>query len=83
MAEFNREDTYIKVIDIVALKLSIDKNTITKEATFQDLGADSLNMVEIVMRLEEVFGIEIDDDSAEKFTDLRQAIDYIHSKRTK
>jgi len=83
MAEFSREDTRAKVIDIVAQKLSIDKKTIAEDSTFQDLGADSLDMVEIVMRLEEVFGIEIDDDAAEKFSDLRQSVDYINGKRTK
>lgn len=83
MTVFDRGDTYAKVVDIVANKLHVDKNSITKESTFQQLGADSLGMVEIMMKLEETFGVEIEDSAAEKLTGLREAVDYVHGKRTK
>jgi len=83
MASFDREDTYAKLVDAVAQKLSIDKNSIGRASSFQDLGADSLDMVEIIMRLEELFGIEIDDADAEKLADVEQTVNYIHTKRTK
>ena len=57
MATFDRADTYNKVVDIIIQKLKIEKNTVTPSATLQDLGADSLDMVEIIMKLEEQFGI--------------------------
>jgi len=83
MAEFDKTDTYEKIVEVVVKKLSLDPSEITKEATFQDLGADSLDMFEILTRLQEVFGIEIDDDAADNITSLREAVEYIHSRRTK
>ena len=83
MTVFDRGDTSTKVVDIVAQKLHIDKNSITQDSTFQELGADSLGMVEIMMKLEETFGVEIEDDAAEKLTNMREVVDYIQSKRTK
>jgi len=66
-----------KVIGIVTDKLSINREVVKKSYSFDDLGADSLDMVEIVMKLEEVFGIEINDDDAEKLTGVEQVVDYI------
>lgn len=83
MAGFDRADTSNKVIDIVAQKLKIDKNTITPISTLQDLGADSLDLVEIVMRLEEVFGIEINDEDAEKLHNINDVVEYVQKIRTK
>ena len=83
MAEFDRQDTLNKVIVIVADKLSIDKNTIQGPATLQDLGADSLDLVEIIMKLEEQFGIEIDDEKAEQLKNVFDVVDYVHLLRTK
>ena len=80
---FERNDTYNNVVDVVAKKLSIDKNGITENSSFQDLGADSLDMFEIVTRLEDVFGIEFDDESTEKLTGMREVVDYIHERRVK
>ena len=81
MATFEKNDTQNKVIDVIAVKLSIDKATITPEKTFQELGADSLDMVEIIMRLEELFGIEINDEQAENLSTVAQAVDYVHGLR--
>jgi acyl carrier protein len=80
---FNREDTVSKVNSIIADKLSIPASSITPEATFKDLGADSLDIVEIIMSFEETFGIEIKDEDAEKIKTVGQAIDLIHGARTK
>jgi acyl carrier protein len=72
-----------KVTDIVAEQLNVDKDEVTADASFvEDLGADSLDQVELVMRLEEEFGIEIPDEDAEKITRVKEAISYIeeHAK---
>ena len=64
-----------KVTDIVAEQLNVDKDEVTADASFvEDLGADSLDQVELVMRLEEEFGIEIPDEDAEKITRVKEAI---------
>ena len=77
MAELTKQEIKDKVVNIVTKKLSIDKETVIQSHSFEDLGADSLDMVEIVMKLEEDFGIEINDDDAEKLTSLDQVVDYI------
>lgn len=83
MAEFTKEDIRNKVIDIVATKLGIDKERVAKSNSFEDLGADSLDMVEIVMKFEEVFSIEINDEDAEKLDGLEQVVTYIENLRKK
>ena len=83
MADFDRQDTYNKVVMIIADKLMIDKDTIVGTATLQDLGADSLDLVEIIMKLEEEFGVEIDDEKAEQLKNVYDVVDYVHSLRTK
>ncbi|MBN2581037.1 MAG: acyl carrier protein [Pirellulales bacterium] len=67
-----------RVIGIVAEQLGANKETITRETSFvNDLGADSLDTVELVMELEEEFDINIPDDIAEKIQTVGQAIDHI------
>jgi acyl carrier protein len=67
-----------RVIDIVAEQLGADKDKITMDTHFvNDLGADSLDTVELVMELEEEFDINIPDDAAEKIQTVGQAIDHI------
>jgi len=67
-----------KVMDIVADHLSVDKSKIQASSSFvDDLGADSLDQVELVMALEEEFGIEIPDNVAEKIQKVSDAVDYI------
>jgi len=83
VAEFTREDTLAKVVEVVINKLGVEKEVILKSNSFQELGADSLDMVEILMKLEEQFGIEINDKDAEKLSSLDQAINYIHDLRKK
>jgi acyl carrier protein len=83
MAEFDKQNTQDKVAAIVATKLSIDPSTIKSDSNLQDLGADSLDLVEITMKLEEQFGIEIDDAKAEDLKNVNDVVEYVHSMRTK
>ena len=67
-----------RVKKIIEEQLMVDESEITAEATFiDDLGADSLDVVEMIMELEDEFGIEIPDEDAEKLTTVGKAIEYI------
>ena len=67
-----------KVKEIIVDQLGVDENQVKPEASFiDDLGADSLDTVELVMALEEEFDIEIPDEDAEKITSVQNAVDYI------
>ncbi len=71
-----------RVIDIVAEQLGVEKAKISPETSFvNDLGADSLDTVELVMELEEEFDINIPDDAAEKIQTVGQAIDFIEKSQ--
>ncbi|MDY0301254.1 MAG: acyl carrier protein [Trichlorobacter sp.] len=71
-------DVAKKVKEIVAEQLGVDDDKVVNEASFMDdLGADSLDTVELVMALEEEFDIEIPDEDAEKIQTVQDAIDYI------
>lgn len=71
-----------RVKEIVVEQLSVKPEEVTNEASFvDDLGADSLDTVELVMALEEEFECEIPDEEAEKITTVQQAIDYIESHK--
>lgn len=70
-----------RVKNIVAEQLGVKDEEVTNDASFvDDLGADSLDTVELVMALEEEFGTEIPDEEAEKITTIQQAIDYIQGR---
>ncbi|REK15951.1 MAG: acyl carrier protein [Planctomycetota bacterium] len=72
-----------RVIDIVAEQLGVDKEKITPETSFvNDLGADSLDTVELVMELEEEFDITIPDDAAEKIQTVGQAVQFIEASQS-
>ena len=67
-----------KVREIIINELGVEPEKVTSEASFvEDLGADSLDTVELVMAFEEEFGIEIPDEDAEKLTSVGDAVDYI------
>ena len=80
---FSKEDTEQKVVNIISEKLNMPKENIKLDITFQDLGADSLDIVEMIMNFEEIFGIEIKDEDAEKIKTVQSAVDHIHEARTK
>lgn len=80
---FSKEDTLKKVVSIIAEKLNMSSDQIKVTSTFKDLGADSLDIVEIIMSFEEAFGIEIKDEDAEKIKTVGEAVELIHSVRTK
>ncbi|NOY65625.1 MAG: acyl carrier protein [Nitrospirae bacterium] len=72
-----------KVKELIAKQLGVDPAQVTPEASFvEDLGADSLDTVELVMAFEETFGVEIPDEDAEKIVKVQDAIDYIKNKTT-
>jgi acyl carrier protein len=72
-----------QVKSIVAEQLGVKEEEVTSDASFvDDLGADSLDTVELVMALEEEFETEIPDEEAEKITTVQQAIDYINARKS-
>ena len=74
----NKQEILEKVQAIVADQLGVEREQVTPVANFvNDLGADSLDTVEVVMALEEAFTIEIPDEAAEKILVVQQAVDYI------
>jgi acyl carrier protein len=76
------EEIQKQVIEIVASQLELDPGTITPESSFNDdLKADSLAVVELVLAFEEAFGIEIPDEETEKISTVKDAIDYIVARQ--
>ncbi|MBD2152479.1 acyl carrier protein [Pseudanabaena sp. FACHB-1277] len=74
--------TFEQVQEIVASQLGVEEAEVKPEASFaNDLGADSLDTVELVMALEEKFGVEIPDEDAEKIATVQDAVDYIDGKQ--
>ena len=70
-----------KIKEIIIDKLGVEEAKVTVDAKFiDDLGADSLDTVELIMQFEEEFGIEIPDDDAENLLSMKQAVDYITEK---
>ena len=74
-------DNLTKIKEIIIDKLGVEENKITSDARFiEDLGADSLDTVELIMQFEEEFDIEISDEDAETLNTVGNSIDYINSK---
>lgn len=75
-------ELFDRVKRIIIDRLGVEEDEITMEASFKDdLGADSLDVVELVMELEDEFGIEISDEDAEKITTVGEVVNYIQSKQ--
>jgi len=72
-----------KIKEIVVEQLGVEESEVTLETSFQDLNADSLDIVELIMALEEEFELEIPDEDAEKLTTVGAAVDYIKEKTGK
>ncbi|MGM0369140.1 MAG: acyl carrier protein [Bacillota bacterium] len=70
-------DVAEKVKEIIAEELALDLEEVTEDATFDDLGADSLDIVEVVMAFEDEFDVAIPDEDAEDIGTVQDAIDYI------
>jgi acyl carrier protein len=77
------QDTRDKVMNIFHEILHIEKEQITPDATLESLGVDSLDKLEIIMKLEETFGIEINDKEAAKISTVQEAIEKVHALRSK
>jgi acyl carrier protein len=76
----NMSDIVERVKKVIVDQLGVKESDVTPEASFiEDLGADSLDTVELVMALEEEFGTEIPDEDAEKITTVQKAVDYIQA----
>jgi len=74
----DREEILAKIQEITADRLGVDESDVTPDASFrEDLEADSLDLVELIMELEEQFGMEIPDEEAEKITTVDEAVDYV------
>jgi len=79
--KMNRKEIKEKVMEIIVSQLNVSDDEVTESASFiDDLGADSLDTVELVMQFEEEFDIEIPDEDAEKLTTVGKAIDYLEEK---
>lgn len=78
----NSEEIFDKVKEIIVEQLGVAENTVTSEASFiDDLGADSLDIVELIMSLEEEFDMEIPDSDAEKIVTVNDVVEYIKNNQ--
>jgi acyl carrier protein len=79
--EVSMAEVLERVTKIIVDRLGVDESQVTLEASFkEDLGADSLDVVELVMELEDEFDMEISDDDAEKISTVGDAVNYINNK---
>lgn len=78
------ENTFERVKQIIVKQLDVDENKVVEDARFiDDLGADSLDTVEVVMALEEEFGCEISDEASQKILTVKDAMDFLETNATK
>ena len=77
MADMNDQAIFEKVRSIIVEQLGVEANVVALETSFEALNADSLDIVELIMALEETFGMEIPDEDAEKLLTVGSAVEYI------
>ena len=78
MSTMSKEDILTKLRPVIAEQLGVDESEVKEDASFtEDLNADSLDLVELIMSLEEQFKLQISDEDAEKLTTVGEAVDYI------
>jgi len=78
MSTMSKEDILTKLRPVIAEQLGVDESEVKEDASFtEDLNADSLDLVELIMSLEEQFKLQISDEDAEKITTVGEAVDYI------
>lgn len=76
------QETFVKLKDIIVEQLAVDPEEVTMEASFiEDLNADSLDLVELIMEIEEQFGIQVPDEVADKIVTVGNAVEYIDEHR--
>jgi acyl carrier protein len=81
VSAMSKEDILAKLKPVVAEQLGVDESDVKEDASFtEDLNADSLDLVELIMSLEEQFQLQISDEDAEKITTVGEAVDYIYEK---
>lgn len=80
---FRKEETAAKIVAIVEEKLGRAKGSVAMSDSFEGLGADSLDLVELIMTFEEEFGIEIKDEHSDRLKTMGAVVEYIQSMRTK
>ena len=74
----NRQEAFERVKEILVDQLGVSEDQVTEEASFQgDLDADSLDLVELIMELEDQFGLKISDEDAQRIATVGQAVDYV------
>jgi acyl carrier protein len=78
MSTMSKDDILAKLRPVIAEQLGVDESEVREDASFtDDLNADSLDLVELIMSLEEQFNLQISDEEAEKLTTVGEAVDYI------